>query len=88
MDDKSPTPTKLVVLTDESGRIRAAMVRSVHAGVGSPPEISIVPDERDLLHEIDLSDDEARSITALDQYFVSGQGVDARLVRRDSQTQP
>ena len=84
MDDKSPTPTKLVVLADESGKIRAAMVRVPQTGVGGPPEINIVPDERDVLHEIDLPEDEAQSITNLDEYYVAGQGADARLVRRDS----
>jgi len=46
----------------------------------------MVPREHDVLHEIDLSEETARSIvnTDLKDYFVEGAGAGARLVKRDS----
>jgi hypothetical protein len=87
MNEQAPTPKKLVVLTDEAGRIRAAaLMPTPRTGAGAPPDIKMVPREHDVLHEIDLSEETARSIvnTDLKDYFVEGAGAGARLVKRDS----
>jgi hypothetical protein len=87
MNEQPPTPKKLVVLTDEAGTIRgAALMPTVLTGAGAPPEIKMVPSEHDVLHEIDLSEETARSIvnTDLKDYYVEGAGAGARLVKRDS----
>ena len=83
MDQTSPTPERLLVLADKSGKIRAAMVNAPRGGVGGPPEVRMVPGTGDVLHEIDLPDDEAQSIAALDEYRVDGRGAEARLVKRE-----
>jgi hypothetical protein len=43
----------------------------------------MVPGKGDVLHEIDLPDDEAQSIAALDEFRVDGSGAEARLVKRE-----
>jgi hypothetical protein len=84
MGDKSQRSTKLVVLADKSGKIRATIVVDPQGRADGPSRIGFIAGESDSVHEIDVSEDEARQITTMADYYVTVQGTETRLVRRDS----
>lgn len=78
--------SRLIVLTDESGSILAAVRPGEGASTGAdgPTHVALVPSAGQVLHDVTLSEgpETTAALESLDQFYVRADGGQPTLVRR------